>query len=121
MSDDGIRPETEAERAEYLRSLRRQSEALVEEERKMERRAELLAELATLSQPEPEPPAPNPWAGRRHVECSCGCFHPVLRDVKERVEVRFACPHPVHHLPEFALTWTNPPNDAAIVGEPCEY
>ncbi len=86
-----------------------------------ERRAALLAELAALNAPEPEPPAPNPWAGRRHIACSCGCYHPILRDVKDRVEIRFACPHPVHHFEEFRLTYTNPPNDAAIVGEPCEY
>ena len=99
----------------------RENERFMHEAWVRERRAALLEELAHLNDPEPEPPAPNPWAGRRFVACSCTCYHPVLRDVKDRVEVRFACPHPVHHLEEFNLTYLNPPNDAAIVGEPCGY
>ncbi len=112
---DHAPPDWDAERARQAEEVS-QRHAQIEE-----RRGELLAELAALNQPAPAEPAPNPWAGRRFVLCSCECFHAVLRDIKDRVEVRFACPHPIHHLPEFGLTYTNPPNDAAIVGEPCEY
>lgn len=49
------------------------------------------------------------------VKCSCGCYHPKSKDTIGRTEVRFACPHHVHTLDGTMITFTNPPNDGAVI------
>jgi len=53
-----------------------------------------------------------------YLQCGCGCYHPVQRDGVGRPEVRFACPHPTHTvtmLDGTPRTYTNPPNDGAVL------
>lgn len=48
--------------------------------------------------------------------CACGCLHFLEEDIiDQRPVVRFRCAHYEHRLDGTEQTYTNPPNDGAVL------